>query len=171
MRKTIELGAPKLTGKDCNDLVAEAFSNAVYPLKVTFQNHAPRNVSLPEVDGLFLRHAASKEGTQATVMVASYDLFQRVTSSIEQIAELNGYEKAVTVSADVPEAGGKTAKPSDGLTVEQLKEVLKAKGIGFAPNAKKSDLADLLDNTPEPGVNMPEAGGETADSPDADTNQ
>lgn len=39
---------------------------------------------------------------------------------------------------------GKKA-PSDGLTVDQLKEALTAKGVEFAPDAKKAALAALLD--------------------------
>ena len=39
---------------------------------------------------------------------------------------------------------GKKA-PSEGLTVEQLKEALTAKGVEFKPDAKKAELAGLLD--------------------------
>lgn len=147
MNRVIELGAPSLTGKDCNDLVAEAFANAEYPLKVTIKNNMPRNVAFPEVDGLFLRHVADQQGSQTTVTIASHDLFQRFASSVEQVAELNGYKRALTLSATV-----NSGKPSDGLTVDQLKDALKAKGIAFLPNAKKSELADLLDNAPESTV-------------------
>lgn len=37
------------------------------------------------------------------------------------------------------------AKPSEGLTVAQLKDALAAKGVEFDPAAKKADLAALLD--------------------------
>lgn len=40
------------------------------------------------------------------------------------------------------------AKPSDGLSYEQLKEALKAKGVEFQSNAKKTDLIALLDGVP-----------------------
>lgn len=38
-----------------------------------------------------------------------------------------------------------TGKPSDGLTVAQLKDALTAKGIPIPEGAKKPGLADLLD--------------------------
>lgn len=38
-----------------------------------------------------------------------------------------------------------SGKPSDGLTVAQLKEALDAKKIPIPEGAKKQDLADLLD--------------------------
>ena len=37
------------------------------------------------------------------------------------------------------------AKPSEGLTVDELKAALTAKGIAIPAAAKKQDLADLLD--------------------------
>lgn len=41
--------------------------------------------------------------------------------------------------------GGSDKKPSDGLNVEQLKQALIAAGVDFDANAKKVDLAALLD--------------------------
>ncbi len=175
MTKIVKLGAPSLTGKDANQLVAEAFADAKYPLAVTVKNHMPRDVVFPEVPGLFLKHVANDKESVKTVKVASHDLFQRVASSIEQIAELNRYTLAVTISDGAIPAetggdasgegaggtgsgegtgtdgeGGETAvkKPSEGLSYDQLKDALKAKGIEFQANAKKADLAALLDAAP-----------------------
>lgn len=167
MTKIVKLGAPSLTGKDANQIVAEAFADAKYPLTVTVKNHMPRDVVFPEVPGLFLKHVSHATDSTKTVKIASHDLFQRVASSIEQIAELNRYAMAVTISdgaipADEPVAetgtgsgestGGAsdtiTKKPSDGLTYDQLKEALKEKGVEFAANAKKADLVALLDAVP-----------------------
>lgn len=159
MTKIVKLGAPSLTGKDANQLVAEAFADAEYPLTLTVKNHMPRDVALPEVPGLFLKHVASATESVKTVEIQSHDLFQRVASSIEQIAELNRYELAVTISdglipaddepvsevTDENSDPGGTKKPSDGLTYDQLKDALKEKGVDFPNNAKKVDLAALLD--------------------------
>lgn len=158
MTRTVELGAPSLTGKDANDLVAEVFADAAYPLKVVVQNHMPQDVVFPEVEGLFLRHVANPKDSLKTVVIADHDLFQRLASSVEQIAELSRCELALTISeaADAAADAGAPAgdstetvkKPSDGLTYDQLKDALKAKGIEFAANAKKADLAALLDAAP-----------------------
>ena len=86
MTRTVELGAPSLTGKDANDLVAEVFADAAYPLKVVVQNHMPQDVVFPEVEGLFLRHVANPKDSRKTVVIADHDLFQRLASSVEQIA-------------------------------------------------------------------------------------
>lgn len=168
MSRIVKLGAPSLTGKDANDLVAEVFGDAEYPLTVTVKNHMPTNVVFPEVPGLFLRHVANAEESQKTVVIESHDLFQRLASSIEQVASLNRYALALTISdGDIPvegSAGGEgtgetvTKRPSDGLNGEQLKEALKAKGIEFPNNAKKAELAALLDNAPADDAGS--AGGE-----------
>lgn len=158
--RKVQLGAPSLTGKDCNDLVAETFADAKYPLNVLVQNHMPRDVVFPEAKGLFLRHVANPKESKASVVIDSHDLFQRLASSIEQVAELNGYELALTISEAVAASSGPTktdaatggtegaAKLSDGLNAEQIKELLKEKGIKFASNAKKDELAALLDAAP-----------------------
>lgn len=191
MTKIVKLGAPSLTGKDANQLVAEAFADAKYPLTVTVKNHMPRDVVFPEVPGLFLKHVAHATKSVKTVKVASHDLFQRVASSIEQIAELNRYKLAVTISdgaipteAEGDDAGGEGSgtstgsegeggetvvkKPSEGLSYDQLKDALKAKGIDFQANAKKADLAALLDAAPAAaeGDEKPagDAGGEGSGS-------
>src|SRR5580765_2894792 len=187
MTKIVKLGAPSLTGKDANQLVAEAFADAKYPLTVTVKNHMPRDVVFPEVPGLFLKHVAHATESVKTVKVASHDLFQRVASSIEQIAELNRYKLAVTISdgaipteAEGDDAGGEGSgtgtggeggetvvkKLSEGLSYDQRKDALKAKGIDFQANAKKADLAALLDAAPvaAEGDEKPagDAGGEGA---------
>ena len=157
--RKVQLGAPSLTGKDCNDLVAETFADAEYPLNVLVQNHMPRDVVFPEAKGLFLRHVANPKESKASVVIDSHDLFQRLASSVEQVAELNGYELALTISEAVAASGPAkgtantggtegTAKPSDGLNADQIKELLKEKGIKFASNAKKDELAALLDAAP-----------------------
>ncbi|AJK46232.1 hypothetical protein [Burkholderia plantarii] len=96
MTRSIEIGAPSLTGKDANDAVTEVFGDAAFPLKVLAQNLMPRDVVFPEVPGLFLKHVANTAESRAVVEVVNLDLFHRVTSSIEQIAELNGYPHALT---------------------------------------------------------------------------
>lgn len=171
----VQLGDPRKTGKDANVQIAEAFGNLTYPLTATVQNHMPRDLSFPEVQGLFLRHVASATGTSKTVTITSYDLLQRLASSINQIAALNNCALAVTISvgeataaapvetpAETPATPVAAAtsipadpvapvdssvkKPSDGLSYNQLMDALRLAGIEFAVGAKKSDLAALLDN-------------------------
>lgn len=104
MSRVVQLGAPSLTKKDANELVNEVFGDAKYPLTVTVKNHMPMNVAFPEV-GLFLRHVSDPVGSQAVVNIASADLFQRLVSSVEQVAELNRYEVALSISDEVKDAG------------------------------------------------------------------
>ena len=94
----VELGAASLTGKDANELIANAFADASYPLRLHVSNHMPRDVVFPEVDGLFLRHVANHAESQKSVTISSYDLLQRVTTSVAQVAELNGYAHALTLT-------------------------------------------------------------------------
>jgi len=106
MTQSLTLGAPSLTGEDANLLVSALFADATYPLTVQVQNHMPRDVVFPEVSGLFLRHVANAAGSQMTVMIADHDQFQRLASSVAQIAELNGYAQALTLTAEGSAAGG-----------------------------------------------------------------
>ncbi len=111
MTRKMELGAPSLTGKDTNELAAREFDGAVFPLAVTITNHMPRDIALPEVDGLFLRHCAGREGVCKSVVLKSAEQLQRLASSVGQIAELNGYARALTI-----ETAGEIKKPVASAT-------------------------------------------------------
>lgn len=93
----IDLGAPSLSGKDANDAVEQAFGKLAFPCDFLVKNLMPRDVVFPEVDGLFLKHCADLSGGQKQVTILSYELLQRLASSIEQIAELNGYAQALSL--------------------------------------------------------------------------
>jgi hypothetical protein len=93
----LKLGAPSLTGKDANDLVAKAFADAAFPLTLTFVNKVPFALSFPEVSGLFLKPSNHDGGYTVTAQIKDYDALQRLASSIEQIAELNKRELLVEV--------------------------------------------------------------------------
>jgi len=147
MTRKIELGAPSIIGKDTAALLLETFAEAKFPLKVLVTNHMPRDVVFPEVAGLLLSHVASATGTERKVVISDFDLLQRLVSSVEQVAELNGYEAAITVSEVEDVEIGSGTKPSDGLSFEQLKDALKERGVDFPNNSKKVDLAALLDAT------------------------
>lgn len=145
MTRKIELGAPSMTGKDTAALLQEMFAEAKFPLKVLVTNHMPRDVVFPEVAGLLLSHVASATGTERKVVISDFDLMQRLVSSIEQVAELNGYESAITISEVLNVEVDPSKKASDGLSFEQLKDALKERGVDFASNSKKTDLQALLD--------------------------
>jgi hypothetical protein len=92
MSKKIEIGAPSITGIDYNDTVNELFTDAKFPLNVRLLNHLPRSISLPEA-GVFLKPLTGKSEAK----IANFDELHRLVSSIEQIAELNKHELAITL--------------------------------------------------------------------------
>lgn len=92
MTRQVVIGAPSLTGKDANTWVQAAFEGVAYPLRLMVTNHMPRQAAFPEV-GIFLQPFDG----QATVDIKSADQLQRFTSSVEQIAELNRYDMALTL--------------------------------------------------------------------------
>ena len=98
MRISVEIGAPSLAKRGANEVVAEAFKDVEFPLDVEFKNFMPRNVSFPEIEGLYLKHVAALEGTKITLRVNNFDQLQRLTSSVEAIAELNKYNPAMGFS-------------------------------------------------------------------------
>ena len=115
MTRKVEIGAPSLTGKDANESTAKEFSKAKYPLKLTATNLMPRDVAFPEVEGLFLRHAGNEVERTKEITLDSEDQLQRLVSSVAQIAELNGYERAFELEEPAAPAtqspkGGKQAQ-------------------------------------------------------------
>lgn len=100
MSRSIDIGAPSLTGKGANDLVSKAFAASDFPLTLQAKNHMPQDAVFPEAggNGLFLRHVASANGSEASICIASIDVMHRLASSVEQIAELNKYARAITFS-------------------------------------------------------------------------
>lgn len=98
MRISVEIGAPSLAKRGANEVVSEAFKDVEFPLDVEFKNFMPRNVSFPEIEGLYLKHVAALEGTKITLRVKNFDQLQRLTSSVEAIAELNKYNPAMGFS-------------------------------------------------------------------------
>lgn len=123
MTRLVELGAPSLTGKDANTLVATEFAKSKYPLKVVVTNHMPRDVVFPEVAGLFLRHCAAPQGRSTTVEIKGAAQFQRLASSVEQIAELNKYALALTIeefeAVAVVATKGKAATAATSSTAQK----------------------------------------------------
>ena len=117
MTRKVDLGAPSLTGKDANDLVEKEFAKIKYPYKVVVTNHMPRNVVFPEVEGLQLSHCADEKGRQKEVEIGSEDQYKRLTSSIEQIADLIGYVLGLTID-EVAVAAPTKGKTGGAATTE-----------------------------------------------------
>lgn len=109
---TIEIGSPELTGKSANLQIQEVFGQVNFPITAEIQNHAPQDVCFPELGGLFLRHAAHSTDTLAAVVVQSLDDLQRAASSMEQIAQLNGWKHALTITASIKPAQKATVDPT-----------------------------------------------------------
>jgi hypothetical protein len=102
--KKVILGAPSLTGKDANSVVSEAFKGLVYPAKIRFTNMIGMALSFPEVRGLFLEPIGHDGKESVVVEINDESAFQRLASSIEQIAELNGKEQLLSVEVYDEEA-------------------------------------------------------------------
>ena len=103
MPKALKLGAPSLTGKDANALVSEHFKDAAYPLKLKFTNLIGMALSFPEVSGLFMKPIGHDGEESVVVTISGEPALQRLASSIEQIAELNGKEELLEVEVYVEE--------------------------------------------------------------------
>jgi hypothetical protein len=101
------IGAPSITGVDANDLVNDFFSDVKFPISIRLHNHLPRNVALPEAS-VFLKALTGKEEAK----IKTFDDLHRLVSSIEQIAELNLHEAAITVEELSLATKPETSKPS-----------------------------------------------------------
>jgi hypothetical protein len=113
MNKVI-LGAPSLTGKDANDLVAAHFKDAAFPLMLVVANLSAFPLSFPEIIGLFLKPCTHIEEATVTVEVPNYEALQRLASSIEQVAELNGSSAMLELSVFDPNADTETTEETTG---------------------------------------------------------
>ena len=103
MIRSVVLGAPSPEGEGANAAIAANFGEAKFPLRIVVKNHMPRDVSFPEVPGLFLRHVGADAGTERQVVVVDQATLHRLASSIEQVATLNNYAKAVVIKAELPD--------------------------------------------------------------------
>lgn len=68
---------------------------------------------------------------------------------LEQVGQGGGAQAArmpMTGAEDERNASG--AKPSEGLTRDEIVDALRAKNVAFKSDARKDDLADLLDSQP-----------------------
>lgn len=114
--KHIELsfGAPSITGKDCNNLVAKSFTAKDFPLSVKVTNRVGFNLYFPE-HGLALKPCHDAVNGNAVIKVDSLDSLQRLASSVEAIAELNKKAELVTIEADlvIKEKAQPTEKTGD----------------------------------------------------------
>ncbi|MGZ8220057.1 MAG: hypothetical protein ACXWT0_00265 [Methylobacter sp.] len=128
----VVLGAPSLTGKDANDLVKAAFKGLKYPAKIRFTNLIGMALSFPEVHGLFLKPVGHDGEESVVVEIKDDPAFQRLASSIEQIAELNGKEQLLEVEVYDAEAEAKAKAAA------QAEAEAKAKADAGKPaNSKK----------------------------------
>lgn len=127
----VEIGAPSLTGRSANQDVEKVFGQAKFPLEITFENFMPRRVAFPEVPGLVLAHVAKLEDTKITLLVRDFASLQRLASSVEAIAGLNSYAKAMTFTVEEPKPVEPEAKEKEEVkeptvskteTVEEVKE-------------------------------------------------
>ncbi|MCK9394220.1 MAG: hypothetical protein M0Q44_01350 [Methylobacter sp.] len=143
MKKLI-LGAPSLTGKDANDLVAAAYKDAAFPMQLKVTNLVARPLSFPEIAGLHLKPCTHGDEATVVVTVPNYDALQRLASSIEQVAELNHSEAMLEMGVFDPDA------------VEAEPEVVAADATGLADGEVKVEaepevVAETIALTPVTG--------------------
>lgn len=123
MKLYVEIGAPSLKGKECSKEVFEVFSKVSFPCLIEFENFMPRDVAFPEVDGLFLRHVASLQDTKKTLLVADLSQLQRLSASVEAIAELNAYKKAMGFSVELPDPEPESAPAEEKVEIQTEEKV------------------------------------------------
>lgn len=80
-------------------LVADAFGQLAYPLRLKVVNHMPCGLHYPKL-GLFLYDIG--QGTE--VEFSNREQLMRLASTVEQIAVMNGHPLAVTLECVAPVA-------------------------------------------------------------------
>ncbi len=139
MKLYVEIGAPSMKGKECSKEVFEVFSKVSFPCLIEFENFMPRDVAFPEVDGLFLRHVASLQDTKKTLLVADLSQLQRLSASVEAIAELNAYQKAMGFSVELPDPEPEPeSAPAEETTEEKVEVQVEEKPAVKRTRTKKT---------------------------------
>ena len=97
---------------DLADLIADMYEtmDAAYGVGL-----AANQIGVPL--RVFVYDCADEKGRQKEVEIESEDQFQRLASSVEQIAELNGYELALTIE-EVAVAAPTKGKTGGAATTE-----------------------------------------------------
>ncbi len=94
----IVIGAPSLR-EAVEQSIAEQLDGVEFPLDALVENRMPRDIALPEMKGLFLRHVCNNEGLSSQVVrIDDLSQIQRTAASIEQIAEMNKYQTAIIIT-------------------------------------------------------------------------
>jgi hypothetical protein len=140
--KTVQLGAPSLNGKDANELVTASFADCRFPLQVIVTNLVAHALTFPEISGLYVAPCTDAEKRSVIVEIKDMDAFQRLASSIEQIAELNRHEtmleiKAVEVVETFPEAAAEVIDDQAAEVAEKTEVVTEAPAVIEKQNAGK----------------------------------
>lgn len=138
----VEIGAPSITGRSANQDVEKVFGQAKFPLEITFENFMPRRVAFPEVPGLVLAHVAKLADTKITLLVRDFASLQRLASSVEAIAGLNSYAKAMTFTVEEPKPVEPKAKEEP--KAEEKKEEVKE------PTVSKTETVEEVKEEPKP---------------------
>lgn len=97
---------------NANITVNKAFETALFPLKMKFTNLMPRKLVLPEIEGLILDMAGTNKSSMI-VTVSDYGTLQRLTSSIQQLAELSKLKNAIEIESIVKKETVKKAINND----------------------------------------------------------
>lgn len=130
---TVTLGAPSLAGKDCVELVTEAFEASEYPLAAEITNLMPRWESFPNCGGFNIGHVAAADKNVATVKFESFEDIKAFADRVGQVAFLNNFEKAVSIKAegteveDVDEESDEVGKAKVGAAKVAAKQVKSTK--------------------------------------------
>ena len=96
--KIIVIGAPSMQ-ETVEQSIAEQLDGVEFPLDALVENRMPRDIALPEMKGLFLRHVCNNEGLSSQVVrIDDLSQIQRTAASIEQIAEMNKYQTAIIIT-------------------------------------------------------------------------
>lgn len=100
MTITFTIGAPSLSGKGAQADAEFIIDGMAFPCVLHVANRMPRAAVFPE-SGIELASAFAGTGHRAAVTFASAAVLRRLLRCASEVAELNGYAQALTIS-DAP---------------------------------------------------------------------
>ncbi|KJV08050.1 hypothetical protein [Methylocucumis oryzae] len=117
---SVIIGDPAKTGMKANDLLADYFAQAEYPMLVRIANKMPRPFRFNPLS-VFLKPELTGQNT-ADVAVPSFGVLQAACVEAEAIAKLNHYEEAIEIIDLNLNAGSPEDTKTDGTEDDKKPE-------------------------------------------------
>lgn len=163
MKFAVAIGAPSLTGKGAHELDGSAIAGLTFPCLLLVENHMPQAAVFPEM-GVELGSVFAGEGASALVPFPSEAQLRRLLRSASEIADLNGFALALSVSEPEPATDAELTEQVISAAPEVEQEVREAGGVDAAATLADHEASHDDEGAPEGQPKSEEAAEQNAEN-------